>query len=144
MLHSFPLGCDWSGNQSEHVAFFFLSFSCFSSHRLQFFFFLFQLSSTSRSFRNQTLGPRRSPGPLCWRRRTLPRCRPPREPRCRACTPSSWPGPWCRRAAELGPTCWTGSARPRRPEWRRSGRRLCPFLFYFFFNRDTQKKWDFN
>ena len=79
-----------------------------------------------RSFRTRKHDPRRSPERLYSRRRTLPRWRRSTEPRCRACRPSSWPDPRCPRAAAPGPTCWTGSARPRRPAWRRTGLRPHP------------------
>lgn len=79
-----------------------------------------------RSFRNQKLDLHRSPERLYLRHQKRPRSHRSREPRCLACKMSSWPDPWCRRVEALCPTCWTGSARPQRPGWHRSGLRPRP------------------
>lgn len=78
--------------------------------------------------RNRKHDLHRFPKRLYSHLQTLPRLHQSKEPRFQACRPSSSPEPRCPRAAVLCPTCWTGSAHPRRLGSHQNGLQQCPLL----------------
>lgn len=93
----------------------------------------FQVPVNSDSFlwrppRNQKHDLRRFPKRLYSHLQTLPRLHQSKEPRFRACRPSSSPGPRCPRVSVLCPTCWTGSTHPQRLGSHQNGLQQRPLL----------------